>query len=80
MSVAARVTALLVAELGVTPDEITPDSSLVEDLGCDDLDQLLLVISAEKEFSIEIPDEDTDALRTVDDVVKYIARRTEASN
>ncbi|MGH7813867.1 MAG: acyl carrier protein [Candidatus Binataceae bacterium] len=59
-------------QLGVPPDEVTPDSSFIEDLGADSLDIVELVMALEEEFNIEISDEDAEKIRTVKDVVSYI--------
>ena len=63
---------LIVQSLGVNASEITPDSSFIDDLGADSLDIVELVMLIEKEFSIEIPDEDAEKISTVQDAVDYI--------
>ena len=60
--------------LGLSPQELTPTSRIVEDLGADSLDVVEIVMALEEEFGIEIPDEDTEKLHTVSDVVAYIDR------
>jgi acyl carrier protein len=59
-------------QLGVAADEVTPDSSFIEDLGADSLDIVELVMALEEEFGIEISDEDAEKIRTVKDVVNFI--------
>lgn len=54
------------------------NSSFVDDLGADSLDQVELMMAIEEEFDLEIPDEDATKISTVADVVKYIEERTEA--
>ena len=75
--VVAQVNSLIVQSLGVSTDEINPDASFIDDLGADSLDIVELVMMIEKEFDIEIPDEDAEKISTVQDAVDYI---TEALN
>ncbi|RJP56505.1 MAG: acyl carrier protein [Candidatus Auribacter fodinae] len=72
MSVEAKVKEIIVEQLGVNADEVTPDASFVEDLGADSLDQVELVMALEEAFKAEIPDEAAEKLKTVGDAVKYI--------
>jgi len=72
MSVEEKVKEIIVEQLGVNADEVTMDASFVEDLGADSLDQVELVMAFEEEFKAEIPDEDAEKLKTVNDAVKYI--------
>lgn len=67
-----RVKAIIAEQLGVKPEEVTPEASFVEDLGADSLDTVELVMALEEEFGIEIPDEDAEKMTTVGDAVKYI--------
>ncbi|MFZ5352602.1 MAG: acyl carrier protein [Bacillota bacterium] len=59
-------------QLGVDIDEITMESSFIDDLGADSLDIVELLMALEEEFDIEIPDEEAEKLSTVSDVVEYI--------
>jgi acyl carrier protein len=68
----ARVREIIVNELGVEAEKVTPDASFVEDLGADSLDTVELVMAFEEEFGMEIPDEDAERLQTVGDAIKYI--------
>jgi acyl carrier protein len=63
---------IIAEQLGVDENEITPSSSFVEDLGADSLDTVELVMALEENFSIEIPDEDAEKIRTVQDAIDYI--------
>lgn len=76
MSVYDRVKKVVVDELSVAEEEITPDASFVEDLGADSLDVVELVMRLEEEFGVEIPDEDVDKIRTVAQAADYIEART----
>ncbi|MGE5629717.1 MAG: acyl carrier protein [Caulobacteraceae bacterium] len=59
-------------QLGVDADEVTLESSFIDDLGADSLDIVELLMALEEEFDIEIPDEEAEKLVTVGDVVDYI--------
>ena len=76
-----RVKRIVVNQLGVEESEVKPESSFVDDLNADSLDLVELVMSLEEEFSdggkrIEIPDEDAEKMKTVQDVVDYIEKRS----
>jgi acyl carrier protein len=68
----AKVKEIIINELGVEPEKVTPDASFVEDLGADSLDTVELVMAFEEEFGIEIPDEDAEGLQTVGDAIRYL--------
>lgn len=70
--VVAKVVELISSSLGVRPDEIAATNSFIDDLGADSLDIVDLVILIEKEFDIEIPDEDAEKITTVQDAIDYI--------
>ena len=76
-SVQDRVKEIIIEQLGVNPDQVTPEAKFIEDLGADSLDTVELVMAFEEEFGAEIPDEDAEKLQTVGDVVKYIEERGE---
>jgi acyl carrier protein len=67
-----RVKNIVVEQLGVSADEVSPESSFVDDLGADSLDVVELVMALEEEFGVEIPDEDAEKIATVGEAVKYI--------
>ena len=67
-----RVKEIIVEQLGVTTEQVTPEAKFIEDLGADSLDTVELVMALEEEFGQEIPDEEAEKLQTVGDVVKYI--------
>ena len=71
-SVEERVKQIIVEQLGVDEAEVTPTASFVDDLGADSLDQVELVMALEEHFGVEIPDEDAEKLRTVQDAIAYI--------
>ena len=67
-----RVKDIIVEQLGVKPDQVTPEAKFIEDLGADSLDTVELVMALEEEFGIEVPDEQAEKLQSVGDVTKYI--------
>jgi acyl carrier protein len=67
-----KVKKVVVDQLDVSEDEVTPQASFVEDLGADSLDVVELIMGLEEEFDIEIPDEDAEKIATVQDAVNYI--------
>jgi acyl carrier protein len=71
-SIEEKVKDIIVEQLGVNPEQVTPGASFIEDLGADSLDTVELVMAFEEEFNIEVPDEDAEKLQKVGDVVSYI--------
>ena len=69
---AERVKDIVVEQLGVSADQVSPEAKFVDDLGADSLDTVELIMALEEEFGIEIDDEDAEKLQTVDEVIKYI--------
>ena len=67
-----RVRKIVVEQLGVKEDEVSAESSFVDDLGADSLDTVELVMALEEEFETEIPDEDAEKITTVQQAVDYI--------
>lgn len=67
-----KVKDIIAEELGVEREKLTDDASFMEDLGADSLDQVELVMAFEKEFDIDIPDEEAEKLRTVGDALRYL--------
>src|SRR4030095_14431284 len=72
MAVADKVKSIIVEQLGVDEEEVTPDASFVDDLGADSLDTVELVMAFEEEFGIEIPDEEAEKITRVKEAVDYI--------
>jgi acyl carrier protein len=73
-AVADKVKQIIVEQLGVEESEVTPTASFVDDLGADSLDTVELVMAFEEAFDIEIPDEDAEKIRTVQDATDYISK------
>ena len=70
-----KVMDIIVTELGVEREKLTDDASFIDDLGADSLDIVELVMEFEKEFNIDIPDEDAEKLRTVGDAIGYLNQK-----
>lgn len=70
-----RVKAIIVDNLGVNADQVTPEASFVNDLGADSLDNIELIMAFEEEFGAEIPDEDAEKLTTVGAVLDYLSSK-----
>ena len=70
-----KVIDLIVDQLGVDTDNVTPDAHFIDDLGADSLDTVELVMAFEEEFDIEIPDEDAEKLESVNDAIAYLNKR-----
>jgi acyl carrier protein len=67
-----RVKKIVIEQLGVKEDEVTPNSSFVDDLGADSLDTVELVMALEEEFECEIPDEDAEKITSVQQAIDYV--------
>ena len=67
-----RFKTIVVSQLGVEPDQVTPEASFVEDLNADSLDLVELIMSLEEEFGMEISDEDAEKIKSVGDAQEYI--------
>jgi acyl carrier protein len=78
MSVEEKVKEIIVEQLGVDEDEVTPEASFTDDLGADSLDIVELVMAFEEEFGIEIPDEDAEKIGRVKEAVEYIEKNSES--
>ncbi len=77
-SIDERVSDLVVEQLGVSQDQVTPEASFIDDLGADSLDTVELVMAFEEEFGIDIPDEDAEKIVTVSDAIKYLDEHSKA--
>ena len=71
-SIEEKVKDIIVEQLSVNAEQVNPDAKFIEDLGADSLDTVELVMAFEEEFSIEVPDEEAEKIRTVQDIVAYI--------
>jgi acyl carrier protein len=75
-SIEAKVREIIINELGVEAEKVTPEASFVEDLGADSLDTVELVMAFEEEFGLDIPDEDAEQMRTVGDAISYLSKNS----
>ena len=73
MSVEERVKKIIIDQLGVSAEEVTPEASFVDDLGADSLDLTELIMAMEEEFEMEIGDEDAQKLLKVKDAIAFVA-------
>ncbi len=67
-----RIKDIIIEQLGVTADQVTPEAKVIEDLGADSLDTVELVMALEEEFGLEIPDDEAEKLQSVGDVIKHV--------
>ena len=72
--IADRVKAIIVEQLAVDENEVTPTASFTTDLGADSLDTVELIMALEKEFNISIPEEEATTIQTVGDAIAYIEK------
>ncbi len=71
-SVEEQVKEIIVKQMGVNKDQVTPETSFINDLGADSLDTVELVMELEDAFDVSIPDEDAEKIQTVGDAINYI--------
>ncbi len=74
-----KVKEIVIEQLDVQADQVTEDASFIEDLGADSLDTVELVMALEENFDIEIPDEEAEKIKTVQDAVTYIDKAAGAA-
>jgi acyl carrier protein len=73
-----KIIKIIAVQLDVSEDEVVPEALFVEDLGADSLDLVELVMQMEDEFDVEIPDEDAENIRTVQDAINYVQQHIDA--
>lgn len=78
-SVEERVVDIVAEQLGVSKDQITTETSFVNDLGADSLDTVELVMELEEEFDINIPDDAAEKIQTVGQAIEYIGKACQSS-
>lgn len=76
---AEKVTSIVGDQLGVDREALVPEANLLDDLGADSLDVVELVMALEEEFSIEVPDDDVENIRTIRDIVSYVEGKAGAA-
>ena len=77
-SVDEKVKEIIVEQLGVEEDDVTPTAKFIEDLGADSLDTVELVMAFEEEFGCEIPDDAAETILTVGDAVKFLEKNAKS--
>lgn len=78
-SIEEKVREIIANQLGVEPAEVLPEASFVDDLGADSLDLVELIMAMEEEFGVEVPDEEAEKMRTVQDTINYLRDHIEES-
>lgn len=78
MNIEQKVVDIIVEQLGVKPEEVLPGADFVDDLGADSLDTVELVMKFEEEFGFEIPDEDAERIRKINDIINYLRKRIDS--
>lgn len=76
-TIADRVKDILVEQLGVNPEQVTPEAKFIEDLGADSLDTVEIVMAFEEEFGLDIPDDEAEKIATVQQAVDYISENAQ---
>ncbi|MBO4306769.1 MAG: acyl carrier protein [Bacteroidales bacterium] len=70
----SEICAIIEEKLGISSADITPEKSLVNDLGADSLDSVELIMSIEQKFDISIPEEAAEEIKTVGDIIEYVKK------
>lgn len=78
MTIEDKVKKLISEKLEVDPTDVVPKASLIDDLGADSLAIVEMIMTMEEQFDIEVPDEDAENLRTVEDAINYIIKKTQS--
>ncbi|MFO7860143.1 MAG: acyl carrier protein [Desulfosalsimonas sp.] len=78
MTIEDKVKKLISEKLEVDPADVVPKASLIDDLGADSLAIVEMIMTMEEQFDIEVPDEDAENLRTVEDAINYIIKKTQS--
>lgn len=69
-----KVKEIICEQLNVSPEDVVPKASFVDDLGADSLDQVELIMAMEEAFDVSIPDEDAEKIGTVQDAIDYVKK------
>lgn len=77
--IASRVITIIVDKLGVDEAEVKPEANFINDLGADSLDTVELIMEFEKEFNVQIPDEDAEKITTVGEAISYLEQNASAN-
>ena len=77
--VQSKVVEIIVDKLGVKESEVVPEASFTNHLGADSLDAIDIVMTIEDQYAIEVPDENIENMKTVEDIVSFIESNTDAN-
>ena len=78
MAVQEKIKDIIVEQLGVDPEKVKSEASFIDDLGADSLDIVELVMAMEEAFNVDIPDEEAENIRTVDDAINFVKKAEHA--
>ena len=78
MNIEEKVTSIIVDQLGVDKEKVRPEADFIKDLGADSMDIVELVMAFEDNFSIQVPDQEEENIRTVQDAIDFIKERQKA--
>ena len=79
MDIANRVAKVIIEQLGLTAESVTPEKKIIDDLGADSLDQLEIVMGIEDEFAFEISDDDAEKFKTVQQVIDFVTKHKDSA-
>ena len=79
MDIKEKVTSIIVDQLGVEKEKVKPESAFVDDLGADSMDIVELVMAFEDNFSMQVPDQEAENIKTVQDAIDYISKNYKGS-
>jgi acyl carrier protein len=74
-----RIVEIIANQLGIDQGDVTPEASVVDDLGADSLDVVELIMALEEEFNLEIPDEEAEKIKNVQDIFVYMESALQAA-
>jgi acyl carrier protein len=74
-----RIVEIIATQLGIDQADVTPEASVVDDLGADSLDVVELIMALEEEFNLEIPDEEAEKIKNVQDIFTYLESALKAA-
>jgi acyl carrier protein len=74
-----RIVEIIANQLGIDRGDVTPEASVVDDLGADSLDVVELIMALEEEFNLEIPDEEAEKIKSVKDIFSHMENALQAA-
>ena len=73
-----RIKQIVITQLGVEESSVTPQAKFIDDLGADSLDIVELIMAMEEAFGVDIPDEEAENIRTVEDAINFVKKAEDA--